>query len=172
MKGWALRPLDTGADDRRFLAAMLYEAAAWRPGPRPAPAEVLAEPANARYAAGWGRAGDFGLVAVAGDGERLGAAWYRLFSASEPGHGFVDEATPEASIAVRPGSRRLGVGTALLAELAAHAAREGFSALSLSVEPDNPALRLYRRLGFEPVGGGDGALVLVLRLEPAQWPSR
>lgn len=175
MKGWRLRPLDTGVDDRRFLAAMLYEAAAWRPGPRPAPAEVLAEPANARYVAGWGRAGDFGLVAVAEDGERLGAAWYRLFSATEPGYGFVDEETPEVSIAVRPGSRRRGIGTALLGELSAHAAQAGFSALSLSVEVDNPAGRLYRRLGFEPVeDGGDPAPVLVLRLEPssAQRPSR
>ncbi len=105
MKAWTLRPLDAGEDDRRFLAAMLYEAATWRPGPRRPPAEVLAAPENARYAAGWGRGGDFGLVAIRADGERLGAAWYRLFSASAPAYGFVNEEIPELSVAVRAGWR-------------------------------------------------------------------
>ena len=37
-------------------------------------------------------------------------------------------------------------------------------ALSLSVEPDNPAARLYRRLGFVEVGGVGGAVTMVLTL--------
>jgi ribosomal protein S18 acetylase RimI-like enzyme len=165
MKGWTLRPLDDGEDDRRFLVSMLYEAATWQPGPRRAPAEVLTEPENARYAAGWGRAGDFGLVAVADDGERLGAAWYRLFRTAEPGYGFVGEDVPELSVAVRPGCRGRGIGTALLTGLIAHARSEGLS-LSLSVEEANPALRLYLRLGFRPVRDeADGGRVLFLPFE-------
>ena len=41
---------------------------------------------------------------------------------------------------------------------------DGFAALSLSVEPDNPAARLYERLGFERVGWFEGAQTMLLRL--------
>lgn len=161
MDAWTLRPLDGSEEDLRFLAAMLYEAATWRHGERRAPAEVLADPAIARYAADWGREGDFGVVAVPGENERLGVAWYRFFSAAEPGYGFVAEHIPELSVAVRKGWRGRGVGTSLLEEIIRHAFAEKLS-LSLSVERDNPALRLYRRLGVEVLSEEDGALVLLL----------
>jgi len=34
----------------------------------------------------------------------------------------------------------------------------------LSVEPDNPARRLYERFGFQQVGDADGSLTMLLRL--------
>ena len=43
-----------------------------------------------RYVRGWGRPGDTAVIALEG-GFPVGAAWYRLFPASEPGYGFVDE---------------------------------------------------------------------------------
>jgi ribosomal protein S18 acetylase RimI-like enzyme len=171
MKAWTLRPLDAGEDDRRFLAAMLYEAATWGPGPRRPPGEVLADPDNARYVTGWGREGDFGLVAVSSDGERLGAAWYRCFPAIEQAYGFVAVDVPEVSVAVRPRSRGQGIGTALVSGLIERAREEGLAALSLSVEDANPALGLYRKLGFRQVRDtGDGGLVLHLDL--GQRPAR
>lgn len=166
MDAWTLRPLDGSEEDLRFLAAMLYEAATWRHGERRPPAEVLADPQVGRYAAGWGREDDFGLVAVATNGERLGAGWWRLFFADAPGYGFVSERIPEMSIAVQPGQRGQGVGTALLEGLVAQARAGRRPALSLSVEGDNPAVRLYRRLGFRVVGdqAGDAGLTMLLEL--------
>ncbi|MGH3024072.1 MAG: GNAT family N-acetyltransferase [Gaiellaceae bacterium] len=141
------------AADIPFLRAMLFEAAHWRAGaPRPALEETLAHPEIARYVEGWGRAGDAGVVAV--EGERpVGAAWYRLFTAEQPGYGFVDERTPELSIGVLARARGRGVGTSLLRALLERARGAGFRAISLSVEPDNPAVRLYERAGFARVGG-------------------
>jgi ribosomal protein S18 acetylase RimI-like enzyme len=40
----------------------------------------------------------------------------------------------------------------------------GYSALSLSVEEENPALRLYERVGFERHAHGDGVWTVVLPL--------
>jgi ribosomal protein S18 acetylase RimI-like enzyme len=78
--------------------------------------------------------------------------WYRYFSEVEPGFGFIAAHIPEVAVAVAPGSRGRGVGTALLQALADRARREGLSALSLSVEEGNQAVRLYERIGFNPVG--------------------
>jgi ribosomal protein S18 acetylase RimI-like enzyme len=50
-------------------------------------------------------------------------------------------------IALLPEEQGRGVGTSILSGLVAEADLSGRS-MSLHVEPDNPALRLYQRLGF------------------------
>ena len=54
-------------------------------------------------------------------------------------------------IAVAPGFRGRGIGTALIEELIAEAGSTGRS-VSIHVEMQNPARALYERLGFIPVG--------------------
>jgi ribosomal protein S18 acetylase RimI-like enzyme len=139
--------------DETFLQAMLALTGSWRPGSPPStPEELAADSHHSRYLEGWVREGDAGVVAEL-DGRPVGAAWYRTFSVSEPGYGFLDQETPEISVAVEPDQRGRGVGTALLRALCELARQEGIAALSLSVERDNPALRLYQRLGFVEVEG-------------------
>jgi ribosomal protein S18 acetylase RimI-like enzyme len=53
-------------------------------------------------------------------------------------------------IALLPQFRGRGIGSALLRDLLADGAESGRT-VSLHVEPSNPALRLYERLGFELV---------------------
>ncbi|MEO8362246.1 MAG: GNAT family N-acetyltransferase, partial [Vicinamibacteria bacterium] len=50
-------------------------------------------------------------------------------------------------IALLPAEQRQGIGGRILSDLAAAADTEQRS-MSLHVEPQNPALRLYQRLGF------------------------
>ncbi len=152
------------APDHDFLATMLFEAAFWRPDQvRPPLAAALREPMLARYLEGWGRPGDAGLVAVRGS-ERLGAALYRLFDPERPGYGFVGPGIPEITIGVVASERGHGVGTTLLQGLIQGARDAGYPAISLSVEVDNPALRLYRRLGFRRVAAVDNAWTMLLDL--------
>jgi GNAT superfamily N-acetyltransferase len=135
---------------------------AWRLD-APAAQAIAPDPHGARYIAGWGRDGDAGVVALE-DGETVGAAWYRRFSADEPGYGYIDENIPEVSIAVEFGHRGRGAGTALLRALCERAAHDGIAALSLSVERDNPALRIYQRQGFAEVGGTSEACTMRIDL--------
>jgi GNAT superfamily N-acetyltransferase len=113
----------------------------------------------ARYVENWGRSGDVALIATEG-GHRVGAAWFRTFDASAPGYGFVDEATPELTIAVVPSRRKHGVGRELIEALLERAAGEGHPSISLSVEQDSPAVAFYERQGFERVGENAGALTM------------
>jgi ribosomal protein S18 acetylase RimI-like enzyme len=112
-----------------------------------------------RYVEGWGRRGDTAVIEIEGF-QPVGAAWYRLFTDARPGYGFVDEQTPELTIAIVPSCRGKGYGRELLEELLKQARAEGHAAISLSVEPDNPALHLYERNGFVKVGERGGAFVM------------
>jgi ribosomal protein S18 acetylase RimI-like enzyme len=141
-----------GPGDEPFLRKMMYEAAAWNPDwPREEVIEALSNPVLARYVDGWRRPGDAGVMAER-EGEAIGAAWYRLFTADTPGYGFVDERTPELGLAVVPLYRRLGVGTSLLDALIERAREDGYPALSLSVAPSNRSRLMYERAGFVKVG--------------------
>ncbi|MBD0267286.1 MAG: GNAT family N-acetyltransferase [Cyanobacteria bacterium Co-bin8] len=110
---------------------------------------VKDQPALARYAAGWGRAGDMGIVALLQD-QPIGAAWLRLWQGHNRGFGFVAEDVPELAIAVLPDYQSQGIGTQLLSRLL-HSARGWYGAVSLSTRADNPAVKLYKRMGFVKV---------------------
>ncbi len=153
------------SDDAPFLQEMLAAAADWRPGAQVRPlAEIMGEPDLAHYIAGWPAPGDVGFVVE--DGHPLGAAWWRFFTSDDPGYGFVDEATPEVSIGVVATARGRGLGAQLLEALIAEARQQALPALSLSVEADNPAARLYERVGFVPVGRVGGSATMRLPIAP------
>lgn len=145
MKDLRCRP--AGIEDFTFLATMLGEAAVWRPDKlTPTGDQVMADPRYSHYLAGWPRKGDYGLVAELD--EPLGAAWYRTFTETSHGYGFVAEDIPELSIAVIPSCRHEGIGRRLLVELIKASVEQGHRALSLSVSADNPARGLYESTGF------------------------
>ena len=139
---------DLRGDELDFLREMLVAALAWRPGVELPPVElVLAHPQVVVFHEGWGRAGDTALVAEIG-GKRVGLVWLRFFTEKAHGEGFVDETTPELAIAVVEGHRGQGVGKRLMETIHERARQDGVARISLSVEAENPAKRLYERLGY------------------------
>ncbi len=101
----------------------------------------------ARYVDGWSADGDVGVV-VELDGRSVGAAWFRRPDPADRDLvAYLDDATPEIVIAVTNEARGAGVGTALLGQLLDLADRE-HEQTTLNVRADNPARRLYERLGF------------------------
>ncbi len=61
--------------------------------------------------------------------------------------------------------RGQGIGPALLGQLLDAAESQEIRALSLSVEKDNPALRLYERFGFTPLAEADNAVTMLRRFK-------
>jgi GNAT superfamily N-acetyltransferase len=119
---------------------------------------------HSRYVAGWMRPSDAGFVAVDGNGEPIGAAWYRMLPRSDPGFGYVGTGVPEMIIGVRPIWRAHGVGRALVQRLCEQARAQGFARMSLSVERGNFASSLYRSEGFAVTQSGIGRDTMVKRL--------
>ena len=154
--------------DRSFLEEMLFEAFFWDAAPeRPSLEHFRHEAEFARILAGWGRRGDRALIATTGDGVRLGAAWFRLWTPDVHSYGFVQADVPEVGISVATEHRSRGIGRALLRALMDTGRRDGFSALSLSVSPQNPAIRLYESEGFRKVGESGTSWTLLADLRPA-----
>jgi ribosomal protein S18 acetylase RimI-like enzyme len=154
-----VRPLRLA--DEPFLWEIVYHAVYVSEGSTPPPRDIVHRPEVAKYVRGWGKSGDIGFVAVHPTSDRLvGAAWLRLLTGDDKGYGYVDDLTPELSIAVLPGYRGKGIGTELLTHLLA-AAQTRYRGVSLNVAVDNPALRLYQRLGFQVVGTHGGSLTMI-----------
>lgn len=149
------------AHDRPFLERVLAMAADWREETSRAAEETIQQFAVERYVAGWPQPRDRGVVAD--EAGPVGAAWWRYFDEDDPGYGFVKAEIPEITLGVVPDARGQGVGTRLLLALIQEAQAQQVVALSVSVEADNPARRLYERCGFKVIEQGS-ALTMVLLL--------
>ena len=149
-----------GTQDVPFLRDMLRHAYYWRVES----VTESGEPPVQRYVERWGRPGDTALIAIQ-DFQRVGAAWFRLFTDDNPGYGFVDEETPELSIAIVPSKRGTGLGSELLDALLERARADGYDAITLSVEKDSPAVGLYERHGFQRLGEDDGGVTMKANLQ-------
>lgn len=161
MRKYTIRPLTS--EDQDFLWEIVYHAIHVPPGAEPPPRSILSEPGVSKYVCEWGRPGDYGLLAEDSESlEIMGAAWLRLFTRQDPGYGFLDENIPELSVALFPGFRGKGVGTALMTRIFDHA-KTLYPAVSLSVVATNPALRLYERLGFQRVSVTGNSITAQLR---------
>ncbi|MGH2541997.1 MAG: GNAT family N-acetyltransferase [Ardenticatenaceae bacterium] len=158
-----IRPL--AAADEPVLWEIVYHAIYVPDDRAPPPRSIVHHPNIARYVRGWGRAHDSGYAAVVPDTRQVvGAAWLRLLTAPERGYGYIDDRTPELTIALLPRYRGMGIGTRMMNALIASAAQR-YRAISLSVSPENPAMRLYARLGFEVVGGSELSLTMKKELQ-------
>ena len=119
---------------------------------------------SSRLASGAGSGLDLPLMAEV-DGKPVGLAWARI-DRDDPGLAYLYQ------MWVAPDHRRLGLGQMLLDGVVAWAKAKNASYLDLGVtDRDSPAMRLYRRAGFVPVGQpeplrpGSDLLGLSMRLD-------
>ena len=146
---------DARRDDIDFLRKMCH-AAVFKmvgqnlpQGEMPTIEEAMTERELGVFVDGFGRDGDYGLIAQDGD-KNIGAAWYRYYEreGEEPRH--------ELSIALEDGYTGHGIGPLLIDGLMRHAGTEGIEEMSLQVHQDNKAGRkAYDKLGFRPIRGAD-----------------
>ena len=139
---------------------MLYQALYVPPGGPPFPRAILDDPDIACYVQGWGRPGDWGLLACAGE-TPAGAIWLRQWTGVEKGYGYVSPLIPEVSLALLLDYRNRGLGTRMFESIISMA-QSDYPGLSLSVVENSPARRLYERLGFHKVGQVMESLVMLL----------
>lgn len=161
-----IRPLSP--EDEPFLWEMLYQALYVPEGGEPFPRDTVYQPQTRRYVQNWGLADDIGVIAIEDRHKPIGAAWVRLLTGENKGYGYVDDLTPELTIAVLPEYRHCGIGTRLLLQLFA-IVESHYAVISLSVAAENPAVRLYQRFSFQVVGSCGGSMKMVKKLNSKKY---
>ncbi|WNV77126.1 GNAT family N-acetyltransferase [Geodermatophilus sp. DSM 44513] len=155
-----VRPLTE--DDRELLRTATLANLDWAGTQRFTSRDVEETPAFRHYTDLRPERGDLGFVAERA-GRTVGVVWLLFLGSDDPGYGFVADGVPELGLSVWPGHRGQGIGGHLLRRALAESRRRGLPRVSLSVEPANPAVHLYRAVGFTPVpGAADGTLAVDL----------
>ena len=126
-----------------LLEDFLYEAIFLREGVEPPSREILKLPELKMYIEDFGKEGDECLLAIA-EGRAAGAVWTRFIK----DYGYIDDSIPSLSIPLYKGYRGMGIGTALMKEMLLFLKEKGYQGVSLSVQKDNYAYKMYEKLGF------------------------
>lgn len=77
----------------------------------------------------------------------VGAVWTRCINA----FGHLKDQIPEIAISVYPQYRGKGIGTKLMQEMLCLLRANGYSKVSLAVQKENYAIRMYEKVGFKVV---------------------
>lgn len=131
--------------------------------------DILLDPKLFHYISEFGRINDHCFVASKED-QPVGAIWSRVFSKEDPGYGFVDEDTPELAMSVLPAYRNKGIGRTLLTHMLHLLYRLGYKQVSLSVQKDNFACRLYESFGFQAIHETESEYIMICRLSKEHIP--
>jgi ribosomal protein S18 acetylase RimI-like enzyme len=126
--------------------------------------EIIKLPELSRYIKDFGRETDLCLVAEL-NGELIGAIWTRIFSENEKGFGFIDSKTPELSMSVVENYRKKGTGTKLLKAMFDKLTLLEYDLVSLSVDKQNFAMRLYQKFGFETVESDEKSATMIKKIK-------
>jgi ribosomal protein S18 acetylase RimI-like enzyme len=128
--------------------------------------KALVDKQLTKYWQGWGRPGDLGIVAIRElDALPVCCAWLRQLPDDDDG--FLADGVLELAFGTLPSERGGGIGTQTLTRVIEEC-RPTAKGISLSVRADNPAVRLYRRLGFETLSeivNRVGTQSLVMKLD-------
>lgn len=144
-------------EEHVLLREFLYHAIYLPQGVEPPSQSVIDLPELQVYIADFGtRPGDHCIVAEAA-GKVVGAAWCRIMA----DYGHIDNDTPFLAISLLPEYHGLGIGTRLLNDLLLLLQEHGYLRASLSVQKENPALRLYQRTGFHIVAERETEYVML-----------
>lgn len=143
-----------------LLSDFLYEAIYIPDGMAAPPKSVIACPELQVYIADFGNSKHDKALIAAVDGNIVGAIWARIMN----DYGHIDENTPSLAMSVLKAYRGIGIGTSLLTQMLSTEKVAGYAKLSLSVQKDNYAVKLYRKAGFITVSDTDEEYIMVVNL--------
>lgn len=142
------------------LSNFLYDAIYVSEGFEKPGKDIVKRPELSRYIRDFGKDSDVCLVAEL-NGKLTGAIWTRIFNETEKGFGYVDSDTPELSMSVIEQYRNTGIGTKLLSAMIDKLRQLNYTRVSLSVDRNNYAYRLYKKFGFKTVNLDEKSAIMI-----------
>lgn len=142
-----------------ILSDFLYEAIYIPEGMEKPSKSIIEQPELQIYVADFGKEDDWCLVAETEE-KIVGTVWARIMN----DYGHVDDETPSFAISLYEGYRHLGIGTALMRAMLQLLKGKGYRQTSLSVQKENYAAAMYRKVGFEVVDENEEEYIMVCQL--------
>ena len=143
----------------QILPNFLYEAIFIPEGTEKPSKSIIEQPELQVYVADFGKEDDWCLAAEMKE-KIMGAVWVRIMN----DYGHIDDKTPSLAISLYEEYRNLGLGTALMKEMLQFLKNKGYKQISLSVQKENFAVGMYRKLGFKVVSENDEEYIMVCQL--------
>lgn len=128
-----------------LLQDFLYEAIFVPQGMQAPPKSILQEPDLQVYVSDFGTYKDDIALSVKVNDIIVGAVWVRIMM--DYGHVYAD--TPSLAISLLKEYRGKGIGMAMMKQMLRILKKRGYAQVSLSVQKENFAVRMYQKLGFK-----------------------
>lgn len=147
-------------EEVRLLDTFLYEAIFIPEGGEIPPKEIINQPELQVYVENFGsKSGDICFVAESNE-LVVGAVWVRIMN----DYGHVDDETPSFAISLLKEYRGFGIGTELMKKMLAELKSCGYKQSSLSVQKQNYAVKMYKKVGFQIVDENKEEYIMVCQL--------
>ena len=146
-------------EEYEVLNDFLYEAIFQREGEELLPRYIINDPALKIYIDGFGKKDDHALCAES-DGKIVGVVWTRIIG----GYGSIDKTTLELAVSIYKEYRGYGIGTELMKKMLLLLKEKGYEKVSLAVQKDNYAYKMYKKIGFEIVDENEQEYIMKYNL--------
>ena len=143
-----------------LLNDFLYNAIYITDGVEPPPKSIINCPELQEYVFEFGKRKDDRALVAEVQGNVVGAIWVRIMN----DYGHIDNDTPSLAMSVFQKYRGQGIGTSLLQQLLLVEKTSGYSKLSLSVQKNNYAVKMYKKAGFLVVDENSEEYIMTVNL--------
>lgn len=155
---YKIRKIKSG--EYKILDDFLYEAIFIPEGIKPPPKSIIEKPELQVYIEDFGKKDDYCLVAEI-NSKIIGAVWVRIMD----DYGHIADNIPSLAISLYNEFRGHGIGTALLDSILSLLKSENYEKVSLSVQKENYAYRMYLKADFEVIDENDEEYIMVCDLK-------
>lgn len=142
----------------------LYEAIFIPDGVDAPPKSIIENDELQVYVRNFGKMPDDRCLVAECDGMVVGAVWTRVMN----DYGHIADGIPSLAMSLYKEYRNKGIGTKLLEQMLQLLRKEGYQQVSLSVQKENYAVRMYRKVGFEVLKETEEEYIMVCSLNPKE----
>lgn len=144
-----------------LLKDFLYEAIYIPEGAVQPDRDIVKQPELALYYEDFGTGKADKCIVAEDSGKVVGAVWTRIMN----DYGHVDDETPSFAISLLKDHRGQGIGTRLMKKMLLHLRECGFEKASLSVQKENFAVRMYKKVGFRVIDENAEEYIMICYLQ-------
>ncbi len=144
-----------------LLNDFLYNAIFIPQGVTPPPKNIIEKEELQVYVKDFGKQKDDVALVAEIDGKIIGAVWARIMN----DYGHIDNDTPSLAISIYKNYRGYGIGTSLMRNMISLLKYRGYKRVSLAVQKENYAVKMYKRIGFIIVEENSEEYIMVCELK-------